>query len=129
MVMVSALGRCRKGIALIGAVALITTLAWSAAVAAPIAWAKQGAFEACLEQSLDEWLKAQAELVVNDDPAAGRLDDSTVARWTLDALTTCQTRAGSADADSEDRFTRHMARWRNHIYDLASSIRQKGVSD
>ena len=123
------LGRRRREIALIGIVALMASFEWSGTAAAPITWAKRGAFEACLEQSLDEWLRAQAELVVNEDAAAGRLDDAAVARWTVDALASCQGRAGPADADSEDRFTKHMARWRHHIYDLASSIRQKGASD
>ena len=129
MVMVSGLCRRRRGIACIGITALIASFGWSGADAAPITWAKQGAFEACLEHSLNEWLRAQAELVVNEDPAAGRLDDAGVARWTVDTLASCQARAGPADADSEDRFTKYMARWRYHIYDLAGSIRQKGVSD
>ena len=129
MVMVSGLCRRRRGIAFIGIAALIASCEWSSADAAPITWAKQGAFEACLEHSLNGWLGAQAELVVNEDPAAGRLDDAGVARWTVDTLASCQARAGPADADSEDRFTKHMARWRHHIYDVASSIRQKGVSD
>ncbi len=127
--MVSGLCRRRRGIAFIGIAALIASCGWVGADAAPIIWAKQGAFEACLKHSLNEWLGAQAELVVNEDVAAARLDDEGVARWTVDTLASCQARAGPADADSEDRFTKHMARWRHHIYDLASSIRQKGVSD
>jgi hypothetical protein len=129
MVMVSGLCPRRRGIAFIGIAALIASCGWSRADAAPITWAKQGTFEACLELSLNEWLRAQAELVVNEDAAAARLDDAVVARWTVDTLASCQARAGPADADSEDRFTKYMARWRHHIYDLASSIRQKGVSD
>ena len=129
MVMVSGLRRRRREIAFIGIAALIASCEWSSADAAPITWAKKGAFEACVEHSLNEWLGAQAELVVNEDPAAGALDDAGVARWTVDTLASCQARAGPADADSEDRFTKHMARWRHHIYDLASSIRQKGLSD
>jgi len=104
-------------------------LEWSGASAAPITWGKQGAFEACLETSLEKWLQAQAELVVNEDPAASRLDDAAVAKWTIDTLAQCRARVGGADAESEGRFTSHMARWRNHIYDLASSIRQRGMSD
>ena len=48
---------------------------------------------------------------------------------TIDTLAQCRTRVGNGDAESGSRFTQHMARWRNHIYDLASGIRQKGMSD
>jgi hypothetical protein len=37
--------------------------------------------------------------------------------------------AQAADAASEDRFAKHMAQWRQHIYDLAADIRKKGQSD
>ena len=30
---------------------------------------------------------------------------------------------------SEERFAKHMAQWRQHIYDLAADIRKKGQSD
>jgi hypothetical protein len=110
-------------------VALGVLLGCNGASAASIAWAKQGAFEACLEVSLEKWLQAQAELVVNEDPAAGRLDDAAVAKWTIDTLAQCRTQAGGGNPDSESRFTGHMVRWRNHVYDLASTIRQKGASD
>jgi hypothetical protein len=129
MIMVRGRSRRRWEIALIGIVALMASVEWGSADAAAITWTKQGAFEACLERNLEEWLKAQAELVVNEDAAAAQIDDAAVARWTVDTLASCQARAGHEDADSEDRFTKHMARWRHHIYDLASSIRQKGASD
>ena len=64
---------------------------------APIAWSKQGAFEACLEASLEKWLQAQAALVVNEDPAAGRLDDAVVAKWTVDILSLCRMQAGTGN--------------------------------
>ena len=99
-----------------------------AAEAAPITWANRGAFEACLENRLNAWLQAQAELVVNEDPAAGRLDDAEVWRWMLETSAACR-QAGGANPEAENRFTNHMARWRQHIYDLASSIKQKGASD
>jgi hypothetical protein len=86
MVMVSGLCRRRRGIAFIGIAALIASCGWIGADAAPITWAKKGAFEACVEHSLNEWLGAQAELVVNEDPAAGALDDAGVARWTVHTL-------------------------------------------
>jgi hypothetical protein len=107
-----------------------TALAPDDARAASITWERQGgAFEACLENGLEKWLQAQAALVVDEDPAAARIDDAAVARWTIDLLAECRARTGSANPKSEDRFMGHMARWRNHIYDLASSIRQRGASD
>jgi len=122
---------CRRGhaAAAAGLAALGVALAVGHAGADIIAWPKQGAFEACLEGALSSWLKEQAALVVNEDPAAGNVDDMAVAKWTLDTLALCKSRAGSADPESEDRFTKHMAQWRRHIYDLASSIRQRGISD
>jgi hypothetical protein len=30
---------------------------------------------------------------------------------------------------SEDRFTKHMAQWRQHIYDVAADIRKRGDTD
>jgi hypothetical protein len=128
MVMVSGLSRRRRA-ALIGVLALSASLGWSGADAGPIPWTKQGAFEVCLDRSLDEWLRVQAELVVNEDAAAGRLDDAAVARWTVDTLAACRARVEHADAESGDRFAKHMVRWRHHIYDLVTSIRQKGTSD
>jgi hypothetical protein len=128
--MIMAKGPCRRGRAVALCVAaLCIPFGWSGAGAAPIIWGKQGRFEACLESKLEKWLQAQAELLVNEDAAASRLDDAAVAKWTVDTLALCRSRAGQADASSEDRFANHMARWRNHIYDVASSIRQKGVSD
>jgi hypothetical protein len=115
--------------AVVGLLALGDSLGSGRAGADIIAWPKQGAFEACLESTLGSWLKEQAALVVNEDPAAGNVDDMVVAKWTLDTLALCKSRAGNADPESEDRFTKHMAQWRRHIYDLASSIRQRGISD
>ena len=99
------------------------------AAAAPIVWAQKGAFETCLEGTLDAWLKVQAELLVNEDPAAGKLDDQAVAGWAAQALAQCKTGAGAEPSESTDRFIKYVARWRQHIYDLAAGIRQKGGSD
>ena len=108
-------------------------LGWAAglagASAAPITWDKKGAFEACLETSLDKWLATQAQLQVNEDPAAAKLDDAAVAAWTIETVDRCRAVAQGADAASEDRFAKHMAQWRQHIYDLAADIRKKGQSD
>ena len=132
--MITAKRLCRPGHVIKVCVAVLLAcsggLASGGARAATVNWGRQvGAFEACLDAGLDKWLQVQAALLVDENPAAAKLDDAAVAKWTVDILAECRARAGSADAKSEDRFTTHMARWRNHIYDLASSIRQKGLSD
>lgn len=114
----------RANAALIGFAVLIS----SSAGAATITWSKHGAFEACLETAFEKWVRGQAELMVNEDPAAARLDDAAVAIWTVETAEGCGKQTGG-DAASEDRFKKHMAHWRQHIYDLATSIREKGRSD
>jgi hypothetical protein len=108
-------------------------LAWAVgladASAAPITWDKKGAFEACLEGNLDKWLTAQAHLQVNEDPGAAKLDDAAVAAWTAETIDRCRSARQAAEAASADHFAKHMAQWRQHIYDLASDIRKKGQSD
>lgn len=99
------------------------------AQAATVAWSKTGAFEVCLEVALEAWIAAQAELEVNEDAAAGRLDDAAVADWTLATIAQCSAKGPAAEADSEARFTRHMAHWRRHVYERAADIRKKGHSD
>ena len=108
---------------------LAATMQASSVGAAGITWAKKGEFETCLESSLDKWLAARAELEVNEDPAAAQLDNAAVATWTLETLAQCRARGGTAEASSEDRFTKYMAQWRQHIYDLAADIRKKNNSD
>jgi hypothetical protein len=115
-------------LALIAGVVAIAALATPAA-AAPIAWAKRGAFEACLEKAVDKWLREQAELQVNESPDAARLDDPAVASWTLAAIAQCRGSGEAADTGSVDHFGRYMAQWRQHIYDLAADIRKKGQPD
>jgi hypothetical protein len=108
-------------------------LAWAAGVAgasaAPITWDRKGAFEACLESNLDGWLTTQAQLQVNEDPGAAKLDDAVVAAWTVETMDRCRSAGQAADSASAERFTKHMAQWRQHIYDLATDIRKKGMSD
>jgi hypothetical protein len=65
---------------------------------------------------------------VNGDPRTQRLDDAAVAAWTAAMLADCR-KKGAAEADSIDRFGHHMARWREHVFDLATSIRLRGQSD
>lgn len=127
--MLSLLCRRRRGLCAVGIALLAATAQVSSADAAAITWGRKGAFEACLEGGLEKWLAAQAELEVNEDPAAARLDDVAVAAWTLATIAQCRARAGAAEADSEGRFTKHMAHWRQHIYDLAADIRKRGHSD
>ena len=99
-----------------------------AAQAAPI-WERAGPFQACLEGRFEKWVGARAELVVNDDPSAGQIDDAAVAQWTTETLGACRAQSGGGDPESEARFTKHMAHWHQHIYDLAQSIRQKAGPD
>ena len=90
---------------------------------------QSGAFEGCLNAEFGKWVQAQAELQVNEDPAAQTLNDAGVAAWTRTTLEDCRKRAGSGDSASEDIFARYMSRWRDHVFDLASSIRRRGQSD
>lgn len=110
-------------------VALGAALSPGTVLAAPLTWETKGAFEVCLEGTADAWLRVQAELLVNDDPAAGQLDDQAVAGWTVQALAQCKTGAGTEVPASTERFAKYMAQWRQHIYDLAAGIRQKGGAD
>src|SRR5262245_20272621 len=83
------------------------------AQAADIGWEKHGAFQACLDAKAKAWLQAKVELVVNDDPNMGALDDKTVAGWAAGALQDCAAKAPGADAASERQFMRYMASWRD----------------
>jgi hypothetical protein len=74
-------------------------------------------------------LDAKVELVVNDDPAAGEMDDASVASWAADALKSCATKAGGGDGASEQLFMRYMAHWREHIFKAADEIRRRGRPD
>jgi hypothetical protein len=115
---------------LLAAAALLALAAGSSSVAeAAIAFKSSGPFEACLDKGYDAWAQAQAELMVNEDPRAQSLDDATVAAWTVATLADCSKRAGTGDATSEGIFNRHMSRWRDLVFDLASSIRRRGQSD
>jgi hypothetical protein len=121
--------RRRRILDAIGIALLAMTARIPIAGAAPIVWGQAGAFETCLEGSLEAWLAKQAELEVNEDPAASRLDDAAVADWTIAAMRQCRARGEPAEPQSEDRFTRHMAQWRRHVYERATEIRRKGHSD
>ena len=101
----------------------------SASRAAEIHFPSSGALESCLETSVGKWVQAQAELQVNEDPAANKMSDVDVAAWTNAALDRCRKQVGAGNKASEEIFTRYMSRWRDHVFDLASSIRRRGQSD
>jgi hypothetical protein len=111
------------------AIAVLLAAAAQGAAAAGIAWAKKGEFETCLESNLDKWLAHRAEIEVNEAAVAARLDDAAVASWTVDTMAQCRARGGTAEATSEARFAKHMAQWRQHIYDIAAEIRKRGNTD
>jgi hypothetical protein len=99
------------------------------AEAAPIAWERQGPFQTCLEGRLQSWVDDKAELVVNDNPAASDLDDFVVALWTAQALESCEAQVGRSDHAAVVRFSTHMAHWRQHIHDVAETIRRRSRPD
>jgi hypothetical protein len=106
--------------------AVATSLATSAC--ADIGFARRGPFEACLDGAYDTWVKTQAEHLVNVGRRPQSLDDAAVAAWTLTTLDDCR-KKGAAEPGSIDHFGRYMARWREHVFDLAASIRRRGQSD
>jgi hypothetical protein len=108
---------------------VLVTAGTQAARAASIGWERHGAFESCLENQLNDWINAKATLVINEDPAAGDLDDMDVAMWAVTALQGCEAQAGHGNQSSEHRFSRHMAHWREHIHTVAQVVRQRVGSD
>ena len=109
--------------------ALAIFVLYSAAAQAASIWERAGPFQACLEQSFERWVQARAELVVNEDRQASAIDDAAVAAWTTQTIDACRAQAGGGEEESEARFAKHMARWRDHIYDLAQRIRQRAGPD
>jgi hypothetical protein len=107
-------------------------LAMAAAQAADtwsINWERRGQFEACLEDRLNTWVFARAELVVNEDPAAADVDDIDVALWAVATLQDCEVQAGNGSQTSEQRFSRHMAHWRDHIHTVAQTVQKRVKPD
>jgi hypothetical protein len=98
------------------------------AQAAGIGWETVGAFQLCLDAKAKSWIASRVELVVNEDPRAGNIDDAAVAMWATEALKDCA-KAGGADAASEQRFMKYMAHWRDHIYKAADDIRRRSRPD
>ena len=97
--------------------------------AAGIEWNTRGAFEACLDAQAKTWIGARAALVLNDDPAAGDIGDLAVAGWAVQAISTCQAKAGPANGASEQLFARYMAHWREHIDAAVREARRRSPTD
>src|SRR5262245_45061811 len=57
-----------------------------------------GPFQACLQAQAKQWFDAKVELIANADPAAGTIDDTAVAGWTVEAINTCPVKAGGGAA-------------------------------
>ncbi|MBX9588860.1 MAG: hypothetical protein K2X43_06125 [Hyphomonadaceae bacterium] len=108
---------------------MIVLAAATAPGAASVRWDTRGTFEACLEQRLNDWINAKAALVLNEDPAAAEIDDMDVALWAVAALQGCEEEVGRGNQTSEQRFSQHMAHWREHIYSVAQSVRQRVRAD
>lgn len=97
--------------------------------AAEIAWERVTPFQGCLAAGLDKWLEVQVDTLTNEDPATWRIDDMAVATWTIDALAACKAKAGGGDEATESRFTKYMAQWRRHVFELVENVRQQGKPD
>ena len=117
---------CLRG-ALLGCAAIWAAMSVSAKAASISERAVP--FQACLEGRFETWVNGRAELVVNEDPKAGDVDDAAVAAWTLATVGACRAQAGGGDKDAETRFTKRVAQWRQHIYDRAQSIRELARPD
>ena len=116
------LGRLRG--ALLGSAAVLAASANASSIAE-----RAGPFQACLEGRFEAWVKGRAELVVNEDPKAGDVDDAAVGKWMVETVGVCRAQAGGGDKDAEARFTKRVAQWRQHIYDRAQSIRELARPD
>lgn len=102
--------------ALLGAMAVSASASSIAVSASPL--------QMCLDSQFETWVNARAELVVNEDPSAGDIDDASVARWAVETMTACRAQAGGPDQAAEAQFTKRAARWHQHIYDRVQSIRE-----
>ena len=83
------------------------------------------AFQVCLDDQFEKWVKARVHLVLNEDPSAGDVDDASVAKWTVEAANACRAQVGGGgDAQTEERFAKRMAQWREHIYNGVQRMRE-----
>jgi len=126
MIMKRVLSRRRRGV-LLTCAAFLTAMAGSATGAQ--IWERAGPFQACLEGRFETWINARVELIVNEEPNAGNIDDASVAKWAAETLAACRAQTGSGDDASETRFTKHVAQWHQHIYDRVQSIRARARPD
>jgi hypothetical protein len=110
-----------------GSVLGIATIVATAA-GADVGFVRNGPFEVCLNGAFADWLRHQAELRVNADKRGESLNDATVAAWTAATVDDCR-KKGGASAGTVDHFGRYMARWRDHVFEHAESIRRRGQSD
>ena len=119
-----------RGGILFACAVLLGPVAQSVSVgASEIIWERATPFQGCLAAGLDKWLAAQVDTLTNEDPATWRMDDMAVAAWTVDELAACKAKAGASDEVTETRFTKYMAQWRRHIYELVENVRQTGKPD
>lgn len=117
------------GVLVWGAVSILAGMS-APAQAAGVAWEKPGgAFQACLDGKARAWLGAKVELVVNEDPEMGAIDDTAVAQWATQVLKECADKTTGADPASERQFMKYMAHWRDHIYAAANDIRNRARPD
>jgi hypothetical protein len=114
---------------LLTSVIVLAAAGTQAANAANIDWERRGAFEACLDDRRNDWVNAKAALVINEDPAAGDIDDMDVAMWAVDALQGCEKQTGQTNLMSEGKFSLHMAHWRDHIHTVAQTVRRRVGAD
>lgn len=88
-----------------------------------------GPFLACLQAQAKQWFDAKVELIVNGDPAAGHIDDTAVANWTIEAINTCKAKSGGGDPTAEQLFARYMAHWREHLDAAAIDLKRRARPD
>ncbi len=106
----------------------IFTLLAASANASSIA-ERAAPFRICLDRQLEKWVNARVELVVNEDPKAGDIDDAAVAKWAVGVLEACRLQVGSGEKGAEAAFTKRVAQWRQHIYDRVQGIRELARPD
>ena len=94
--------QCGRGALAVAGLMLLS----GSAQAAEIGFPSSGALESCLETSVGKWMQAQAELQVNEDPAAqqDRLMP-TLPRGPTRPSTDCRKQVGTGNKAAEDIFS------------------------
>lgn len=111
------------------ALVALTLVSGKSAHAGKIPWTGSGAYEVCLEEGANAWLAHTAELIVANDESARATGDADVAALVIGLMKTCSGKAQPADPANDAAFTKYMARWRDHVYELARAIRATGGAD